>query len=296
MYSTYMTSSPVLVTGATGNVGRPVVEGLRAAGLPVRAAVRRGPGGADLPADVERVPFDFRDAATWDGAFDGVRSLFLLRPPDVTDVRRDLLPAVERAAGGGLEHVVFLSLQGAERNRVVPHARVESWLRSSGLRWTFVRPSFFMQNLSTTHRADVLAGRLVVPAGRGRTSFVDALDVADVAVEALKDPGAHAGRAWTPTGPEALTYAEVASQLSAALGRPVVYTQPGAVRYARHARRRLGMPWGMVAVTTAIYTAARLRLAGGLTDDVRTVTGHPPRSFLEFARRDAAVWQEEARR
>ena len=289
-----MESSPVLVTGATGNVGRPVVAGLHDAGVPVRAAVRPGGRGAAegtrLPAGVEVVPFDFRDPATWDAAFDGVERMFLLRPPDVSDVRRDLVPAVERAGRRGLRHVVFLSLQGAQRNKVVPHAKVESWLRSSGLAWTFVRPSFFMQNLSTTHRADVVAGRLYVPAGRGRTSFVDALDVAAVAVEALRRPAEHAGRAWTPTGPEALGYDEVASRLSVVLGRPVVYARPGVIGYARHARSVLGMPWGMVAVTTAIYTAARLGLADGLTDDVRAVTGAAPRSFEEFARREAAAW------
>jgi uncharacterized protein YbjT (DUF2867 family) len=268
-----------------------VVAGLLAAGLPVRAAVRDRSGVPD-----GAVAFDFRDPATWGPAFDGVRVMFLLRPPDLSDVRRDLLPAVEHGRRHGLEHVVFLSLQGADGNRVVPHAKVEAWLRGSGLAWTFVRPSFFMQNLSTTHRRDVAAGRLMVPAGRGRTAFVDALDVADVAVEALRDPAAHAGRAWTPTGPAALTYDEVAAELTRALGRPVTYARPGALRYALHARRSLGMPWGMVGVTTAIYTVARLGRAAGLTDDVRTVTGHPPRSFSEFARREAATWQEEPAR
>ena len=283
-------SAPVLVTGASGNVGRPIVAGLLAAGVPVRAATRSA--GDAVPAGVEHVALDVRDRSTWGRALDGVRTMFLLRPPDMSDVRRDLIPMVEQGRERGLEHVVFLSLQGAERNRVVPHAKVEGWLRQSGLGWTFVRPSFFMQNLSTTHRRDVAAGRLVVPAGDGRTAFVDTLDVADVAVEALRDPARHAGSAWTPTGPEALTYAEVTAQLSAVLGRPVVYTRPGALTYALHARRELGMPRGMVAITTAIYTVARLGLAAGLTDDVRTVTGHPPRSFLEFARREASTWQE----
>ena len=280
--------TPVLVTGATGNVGAPVVAGLLTAGSQVRAGVRAGSSAVE---GAEAVAFDFRDRDTWGPAFDGVRQMFLLRPPDVSDVQRDLLPAVEFGRRKGLEHVVFLSLQGADRNRVVPHAKVEAWLRASGLSWTFVRPSFFMQNLSTTHRVDVVAGRLVVPAGHGRTAFVDALDVAAVAVEALQRPDAHIGKAWTPTGPEALTYGEVAAQLTAVLGRPVVYDRPGALRYALHARRRLGMPWGMVGVTTAIYTVARLGRAAGLTDDVRAVTGHGPRSFLEFARREAATWQ-----
>jgi uncharacterized protein YbjT (DUF2867 family) len=219
--------------------------------------------------------------------------MFLLRPPQLGNVRRDLLPAVEQAARTGLRHVVFLSLQGADRNRVVPHAKVESALRASGLDWTFVRPSFFMQNLTTTHRTDVADGHLVVPAGGGRTAFVDALDVAAVAAAALRDPAAHAGKAWTPTGPEALTYGEVAAELSQALAGRVSYDRPGLLRYARHARSALGMPWGMVAVTGAIYTVARLGLAAGLTDDVREVTGAAPRTFADFARRESAAWTPE---
>src|SRR4051794_3647177 len=212
-------TSPILVTGAGGNVGRPLVRELVASGLPVRAVVQPGSEGrstAEL-AGSEVVAFDFTQPATWGPAFDGVRTMFLLRPPQLSRVQRDLLPAVEQAARTGLKHVVFLSLQGADRNRVVPHAKVEAALRASALDWTFVRPSFFMQNLTTTHRSDVVDGHLVVPAGGGRTAFVDALDVAAVAAAGLRDPAAHVGKAWTPTGPEALTYGAVAAELSQAL-------------------------------------------------------------------------------
>jgi len=300
MYDTYM-SGAILVTGATGNVGLPVARGLVAAGEPVRLAVRGAPrvddpmpAGADAGADV--VPFDFTDASTWDAAFAGVRTMFLVRPPRLGNVKRDLLPAVAHAGAAGVRHVVFLSLQGAQRNPVVPHATVERWLRDSGLGWTFVRASFFMQNLTTTHVSDIRdRGRIVVPAGSGRTAFVDAHDVAAVAVEALRDPARHAGRAWTPTGPQALTYDEVAVTLSRVLGRPISYDRPGPLTYARHARGVLGMPPGMVAITTAIYTAARLGLAAGLTGDVRRVTTRDPVSFAEFAARERSAWAPSER-
>jgi uncharacterized protein YbjT (DUF2867 family) len=122
--------------------------------------------------------------------------MFLMRPPALGNVRRDLLPAVVAAREAGVEHVVFLSPQGAEHNKVVPHATVETWLRGSGVGWTFVRASFFHQNLSTTHANDVRQhDEIVVPAGRGATAFVDAEDVGAVAAAALLAPDAHAGRA-----------------------------------------------------------------------------------------------------
>ncbi len=286
------TEGAVLVTGSTGTIGREVVAALRATGRRVRAAdVDTARILEVLGQDVEPVRLDFTDPATWAGAYAGIEVMFLLRPPQLSHVRRDLAPSLEAAKQAGVRHVVLLSLQGAESNRVVPHARIERWLRESGLDWTFVRPSFFAENLTTTHVSDIRdRDEIVVPAGDGRTAFVAARDVAAVATAALLDPASHRGRAWTTTGPEALTYAEVAAVLSGVLGRTIRYRRPGAARYARHARSVLGLPWGMVAVTTAIYTVARLGRAGGLTDDVREVTGRDPLDFKTWAGGHRGAW------
>jgi uncharacterized protein YbjT (DUF2867 family) len=284
-------TSPILVTGATGTIGRQVLVGLLADGVPVRAAVADPAGLAqDLP-DVPAVRFDFTDPVTWPEAFDGVEVMFLMRPPQLANIARDMAPALAAARDAGVAHTVLLSLQGAEGNRVVPHAKIEAWLRASGRDWTFVRPSFFMENLSGVHAPDIRdRDEITVPAGRGATSFVAAADVAAVAVAALLDPDGHRNRAWTPTGPAALTYAEVADVLAAELGRPIRYSRPGALRYARHAHQHLGMPVGMVGVTTAIYTVARLGRASGLTDDVRQVTGREPTTFAAWAHQHRDIW------
>lgn len=276
-------ASPVLITGATGTVGAPVTALLRERGVPVRPASRR-------PEPPDGVGLDFTDPLTWPAAVEGVRTVFFLRPPQIGRVRRDLLPFLELARRAGVEHVVLLSVQGADRVPVLPHAHLEKWLRGSGLGWTFVRPSYFAQNLSTTFGPDVRdRDRIVVPAGSGRTAIVDALDVAEVVAAVLADPGAHRGRAWTPTGP-ALTYDEVAAVLGRELGRRIRYTRPGLVAYFRHAHRVLGMPAGMVAVTAALHLTARLGLAATETDDVRALTGHPPADFATFAHRERAAW------
>lgn len=281
--------APILVTGPTGNVGRTVAAALATAGVDVRRGVR--PGQSAPFADGSATAFDFLRPQTWPGAFDGVRSMFLVRPPALGNVRRDLLPALDAARAAGVRHVVFLSLQGAEKNKVVPHATVESWLRGSGLDWTFVRASFFDQNLTTTHVSDIRdRSEIMVPAGRGATAFVDAEDVGAVAAAALLDPAAHRNRAWTVTGSQALTYAEVADILTQELGRPIRYARPGVVRYVRHARRALGMAPSMALITSAIYTTARLGLAAGLTDDVRTVLGREPIEFATFAHRERDAW------
>lgn len=278
----------ILVTGATGNVGSATLAALRAANADVRVAA--WPGDPSPPDG--SVPFDFTDEATWPGAFVGAQSLFLVRPPAIGNVRRDLLPAVAAARDSGVRHVVFLSLQGADRIPVVPHAKVEKWLRSSGVDWTFVRASFFHQNMSTTHCADIRdSSEIPVPAGKGRTAFVDAVDVGEVAAQALLEGEAHRNRVLTVTGPEALDYDEVALILSDVLGRSIRYTRPGLLSYIRHARRDLGMPLGKALVTAVIYTTARLGLADSLTDDVRTVLSREPTAFRAFAEREQEVWE-----
>lgn len=282
-------ASPILVTGATGNVGAPLVKILRADGTAVRPASRR-------LDDPEGVRFDFGDPATWTEAFHGVQTIFLIRPPELANIKRDMIPALRAARMSGVRHIVLLSVQGAGRVPILPHAALERWLRRSGMNWTFLRPSYFDQNLSTVFAADIRdRDQIMVPAGNGRTAFVDAHDVAEVAAVALRNPAAHTGRIWTPTGAESLTYTDVAAHLSNVLGRTITYRRPGMAAYLRHARTTLGMSAGMAITTTIIHTTARVGAAGHLTDDVRTVTGRAPATMAAFARRERRAWETPSR-
>jgi uncharacterized protein YbjT (DUF2867 family) len=185
----------VRVTGASGNVGAPLVEHLVKGGAKVLVASREG---TRAPAGTRAVRFDFEDASTHAPAMRGVEKLFLMRPPAVSDVKRHLLPVVPAAKDAGVRHMVFLSLLGVERNRVVPHAKVEQFILEAGVPHTFLRPSFFMQNLSTTHRDDIREhGDIFVPAGHGRTSFIDTRDIAEELGRPIRYPAPGALRAGT---------------------------------------------------------------------------------------------------
>jgi len=279
----------VLVTGATGNVGAVVVERLRGGGVPFVAAARDvARARARLGGDLAYVPFDFERPETHAAAFAGVERLFLVRPPELADVRGVIAPAIRAARAAGVRHVVFLSILGAERNRVVPHHRIEQTLRESGMDWTFLRASYFMQNLDTTHRAEVRRGELLIPAGRGATSFVDVRDVAAVGALALTT-GGHADRAYDLTGARALTYAEVARQFTAVLDRPVRYVDPSPLAYTR-ALRAAGQPWPFIGVTLGIYTAARLGLAARVTDDVPRLLGRAPIALRQYIEDYRDAW------
>ncbi|MFH9736797.1 NmrA family NAD(P)-binding protein [Streptomyces roseolus] len=276
----------VLVTGATGRVGRHVVSELMERNLPVRAAHRHAGPASGIAT---RAVFSFADPRTWREAMRGATSMFVMRPPQISDVKKDMLPALSAAREYGIKRMVLLSLQGADRNPAVPHHALEKWLRDSGIEWTFVRAGFFMQNLSTTHAAEIRdRGQIIVPAGNGRTSFVDARDVAAVAVRALTGDTL-VRRAVTPTGAQALTYAEAADLLGAELNRPIRYASPGPVAFWRH-RRALGIPRAETAVMLALYSACRFDMAAGVTRDVPDILGREPISFERFAHDEREAW------
>jgi len=275
----------ILVTGATGTVGSAVCSALADGPLEVRAGVR-SPDGFAGPAD-DVVTFDFTDPSTYRETFEGVDSMFLVRPPALSRVRRDIVPALAAAVGAGVDHVVFLSVIGADRNRLLPHARIESWLESAPLSTTFLRASFFMQNLSTTHREEIRNGELFVPAGSGRTGFVDARDVAAVGAHVLRSG---ITGAYDLTGPEALGYQDVCRQLSATLEHEVTYTAPSLWRFLLHSLRT-GRGLSKSLVMGGIYTTARLGLADRVTDDVSRLLGREPTALETFIKDYRGVWE-----
>ncbi len=281
--------STIFVTGATGNVGSEVARLLHAAGQPVRVGVR--PAALpryQAPSGIETAAFDFADPATHAPALRGVRRLFLMRPPAISDTKHFINPLIDAARAAGVEQIVFLSLLGADRLPMVPHAQVEAYLAGAGVPWTVLRPSFFMQNLSTTHRDDIRAGEILVPAGSGRTSFIDIRDVAAVAARVLSEKG-HAYASYALTGVEALDYHQVAQLLSAELGRPIMYRRPSLLRFVRHMRAR-GLAWPLILVMAGIYTTARLGLAGAITPECAQLLGRQPTTMRQFAHAERAYW------
>jgi len=280
----------ILLTGASGTVGREVAKRLAQRGTPARLALRdpsRGVEGADV---LERVRFDFHDPSGFDKALEGVDRVFLLRPPQLANVKRDFDPFLLAMLRADVRRVVFLSVRGAERNPLLPHRRIEKLLERSGLAWTHLRPNDFMQNFATVHRDDIRdRGEIWAPAGEGRTSFVDARDVADAAAAVLTGEG-HERRAYPLTGPEALTMDQAAATLSLVLGRPVRYRNPGVLAFLRHALAA-GRPLAMGLVMTGVYTVSRLGLAAGVSPELERLLGRPPTPLRRFAEDYASTWR-----
>ena len=282
---------PILVTGATGNVGREVVRALVARGAAVRAADRH-PARIDslFDARVASVALDFLDPATFDAAAAGCRSLFLLRPPAVADVKPTLNAFVDRARARGVGHVVFLSVAGAGTNRLVPHHAVEVHLRARGHDWTLLRPGFFAQNFGDAYRRDIVEdARVYVPAGRGRVAFVDVRDVAEVAAAIFASPAEHESEAYTLTGAEAVDFRSAAAALTDVLGREIRYKAASLIGYAMHLRGR-GMPWAQVGVQTVLHAGLRLGQAEQVDPALSRLLGRRPRSLREYMQDHRTTW------
>lgn len=277
----------ILVTGPNGNVGTELVRQLAVRGdLPFRVAAHTPARITALHGDaVEAVQFDFAARATWPAVLAGVTRLFLLFPlPHPRTARTWMVPFVNAAAAAGVQHIVYLTVPGADTTPAVPHHTVEKAITASGVPHTFLRASFFAQNMCrdiTTHAVDVAAhDEVFVPAGRGLTSFVDSRDVAEVAVNILANPAPHAGQAYVLTGPEKLDYYAVAQAFAAELGRPVRYANPSILHFWWRVGPRV--TWDTLLFMTIVYSLTRFGRNAPLTDTLGRLLGRPPRTMAQF--------------
>ena len=273
---------PTLVLGGTGKTGRRVVDRLRGRGLPVRVGSRSG-----------RPPFDWTDRSTWAPVLQGVRAAYIPYPdlvlPEATEATRAF---AELAVDLGVTRLVLLTGRGEDEAQ-----RAEREARATGADVTVVRCAWFMQIFSEDYLlGPVQAGEVVLPAGAGQLDpFVDADDIADVAVAALTGPG-HAGEVYELTGPRLLSFPEAVAEIAAASGREVAYVPVSVEDYAAGAAEH-GAPPELVAFLTYLFRDV-VGTGAHLTDGVQRALGRPPRDFADFAARTAATgaWAEAAGR
>ncbi len=282
----------ILVIGATGTNGREVVQRLAGAGHRVRALVRNTAKVDDLQLpNAELARGDLGDPASLDRAFAGVSRAFVVTAvdPRAGEWFRNAFEAAKRA---GNPHVVKFSGMGAgtvDAALLRQHGATDEMLKGSGLPYTILRPNSFYQNMLWSAGTIKSHGAFYLPMRDGKQSLVDVGDIAAVAVKVLTEAG-YEGKVYEITGPESLSYAEVAATLTRVLGKPVKYVDvpPEA---ARNAMLKAGMPkWNAEAVTE-LYGAFATGRFGYTTDTVERITGQPPTLFERWARENAAAFQ-----
>ena len=286
----------ICVTGAGGTLSSEIIRQLeekapfRAAYFSARAAENARTRGIDA------VVIDYNQPKTLRAAFQGCDTLFLLGPNALNQTELEL-NAVEAAKAAGVQHIVKQSVMGAAEEAYSLaniHRPVEKAIEGSGLAWTFLRPNSFMQNTVTFMAQTIRTeGAFYSASGQARISHVDVRDIAAVAVTALRAPG-HEGRIYTLTGPEALTFDDVADALSKGLDCVIrhISLPPADLKAAMLAE---GMPEAIADRMLDLERYFREDRASGITDDVRQVTGRAPRRFAEYVRGTVltGVWSVE---
>lgn len=285
-----MASTPtILLTGATGTIGTELTKLLVAQGVPFRALVRNPD---DQPAQalraltgVEVVAGDFNNAASLGRALTGIERAFLLTN-STAQAEAQQLRFVQEAQRTGVRHIIKQSQWAASAASPVRflryHAAVEQAIRATGLAYTFLRPNLFMQGLLAFKDAVKKQGQIFAPIGDAKISAVDVRDIAAAAAASLIESG-HEDKTYDLTGPAALTHAEMAAELAAALGRPVAFVDV-APADLQHYLLQTGMdPWqaeGLLEDYAHYHRSEAAEVAPG----VRQATGQPPRDFAAFAR------------
>ena len=272
----------ILVTGGTGKVGRRIVEQLRDLGQTPRVATRQ----VHRPGEVR---FDWADPGSFDAALQGVTAVYLVAPPTAGETSAAMRPFLDHALGRGVERFVLQSASSLEAGGPMMGA-VHAYLRARAPRWAVLRPSWFMQNFSEQQHLPTIReeGAIYSATGKGRVAFIDAEDIAAVAVRALTDP-AFPNRDLVLTGPEPLSYDEVAAIISRVIGRPVVHRRlHESEMVARFVQG--GMDESYARTLTGMDTAIAAGNEDRVTEEVRALTGRSPGDLRAFAEAKADVW------
>jgi uncharacterized protein YbjT (DUF2867 family) len=287
-------SKSVLVTGATGKTGSEVVKGLLAKGETVRAGAHSPEKAREMfgsYAGVQIAPLDFGRPETFDGALEGVDRVYLLAVTGETAADQALMPFVDRAKSAGVRHIAYMTARGVEQAEDNPMRKVERYIEQSGVPYTFLRPSWFMQNFSSGFIAPMISGMggIFLPAADAKTSFIDARDIAAVGIAALTEPG-HAGKAYALTGGQAHTYGEAAEILSRAAGKPIRYVALSEDEFSGSLAAQGWQP-GQIAMFAGLFEGVRQGWAASTSPDVANVLGRAPITLEQFARDHAAIWR-----
>jgi len=283
----------ILVTGATGKVGQEVVRQLATAGVPARALVRDPTRASHIRIPgIEVVVGDLERPETLPAAFAGVDRVFLLTPaaPDQVALQSNALEAGRRAGAG---RIVKLSVAGGpDAGTQIGrwHWATEKQIEASGLGFTFLRPTLYMQQILAYAPSIAATGSFSAPMGAGEIAVVDTRDVASVAVAALTEDG-HDRRIYDLTGPEALSYDRMADAISDAIGKKVVYAHVPP-EYTKKQMLADGFPRWLVDDMLVLASSFRDGYGAAVTSTVAEVTKHPPRSFRQFARDYANVFRD----
>ena len=276
----------VLVTGATGNVGYEVLLALHNINhhLDLYAAVRNVELDKEklLHFNIKFVKFDFVKIETYTPALEGIDILFLLRPPQIAQVNKYFKPLITKAMQASVKHIIFISVQGVEKSKIIPHHKIEKVIRNSAISFTFLRAAYFMQNFTSTLKFDLVhKHRIYLPAGQAQFTLIDVYDLAAVVKSIMINPVNHINKCYELTNNEILTFTVIAKKISIGTRKTITYVSPNLFQFFI-TKIKEGMPVTLILVIIMLHYFPRFQKTPKTTGWVKGITGMEPKSFDEF--------------
>lgn len=281
----------ILITGATGNIGTEVIRSLTTSGTNnhIIAGVRNISKAKQMYPDFKNLDyrdFDFENPLTFDKALHSIDCIFLLRPPHISDVDKYFKPLIQTITDKGIKQIIFLSVQGAEKSKIIPHNKIERLIKDSGLDFIFLRPSYFMQNLTTTLLKDIqLKGQIILPAGKAKFNWIDIKDIGEVTAILIDNFDLHKNKEIELTGLENLDFYTVADIISSGTNKKIEFINVNPLKFYR-LKKKDGFNSGLIIVMTLLHFLPRLEKDPRISNVYETLTGHKPTTLKEFVSRE----------
>ncbi|WP_162342548.1 NmrA family NAD(P)-binding protein [Cyclobacterium salsum] len=291
----------ILISGATGNVGIEICKLLQEGhhGQQVFAGVRIPQKESEFQRrfpSIQLKEFDFDRPDKFPSYLAGMDVLFFLRPPQISNVKKYFEPLIAACIGAKIKHLVFLSVQGADKSRLIPHHKIERLIRTSGIPFTFLRPAYFMQNFTTILRNDILRkNRVYLPAGKAKFTLIDVNDLAAVAVEILSKPDPHRNKAYDLTNSEQMDFSGMCGVLSKVLGRKVRFVSPNPLRFFLQ-KRKEGVATPYILVMILLHYLPRFQPTPPTSATLEQIVGRKASTFEEFVRREKSKFDDGCHR
>lgn len=284
-----------LITGATGNIGTQVIHYLMKTtqGVDILVAARdiqRAKKSFSRYAELSYRVFDFESKATFNDAFNDIEVLFLLRPPHISQVDTYFKPLIESAVSNGIRKIVFLSVQGAEKSNLIPHHKIELLIKAAPVDYIFVRPSYFMQNLTTTLLPEIQNTQTItLPSGNAIFNWIDVKNIGEAIAVLMHQFDHYKNQAIEITGSENKSLPQVVQQINQLTGTAITYRSVNPLRFY-FIKKKSGLTHGFALAMTMIHFLQRFLKETEMNDNYYAITGNEPTSLKEFIKRSTDLF------
>jgi len=281
----------ILITGAKGNVGIEVIRFLYKINskYSIVAGVRNFETARQTLCEfpkLEFVEFDFEDTQTFNQALNNIESVFLLRPPNISDIEKYFKPLICKIKENSISKILFLSVQGVEKSSIIPHNKIERLIKEYHFDYIFLRVGYFMQNLTTTLLTDIQTKRkIILPAGKAKFNWIDVVNIGEAAAMLLNQFETYKNSAIENTGLENMNFIQVSASIKQSIGERIEYENSNPLRFYL-IKKKDKMPIGMIAVMIMLHFLPRFQKEPAISEFYRKLTGKKPTLLSEFIKRE----------